>query len=482
MRAASLVAALIALVAGCAPPPPADLVVTLSQPSAPADGLSRVAVTASAPWLGSASVVSFALAGPGLLSSTQVRVQDGVAAAAVFAPFESELSAGAAAGAVSATVSATVLVDAQPVSASAAIEFTVPEDGAPVLLARATPDRVRAGSADRITLVIEGRRLTDAVVALDDDSDAVELPQSLPLEQRGALFVGEVTIAAPPTPATVEVRVSGGGAPPAVVALRFFGDGEAGFDLNGTFAQVSYSVVEIGGLIFLNPDPQCVQAPSLALVRVEQSGMDLITTAEICDMKMPDVQVHILGTSRSHVDPSFIRAMNDAGSEVLEATLAPDGSFSPDVAAFAPSVLGAELDDPSGPLPTAPDDPRVRDADGDGHPGVTVHNSTQGDQYTVSRSRLVALDGHVRDSDAIDAVQSAQTDSVILNGDNGGLSPVITPMPSPSHLRRVDGRNGAPDIAQRDGDATSISCADVRAYAAELMAAAPPPNTATACQ
>ena len=293
--------------------------------------------------------------------------------------------------------------------------------------------------------------------------------------------MGQIEIAPPATPASVEVRVSGGGAPPVVVPVRFFGEGEASFDVNGTFAQVSYSVVQIGGLIFLNPDPQCVQAPSLALVHVEQVGMELTTTAEICDMRMPDVEVHLVGTSHSSVDPSFIRAMNDAGSEVLSVVLEGDGSFSPNVTALLPSVLGAVLDDPNDPLPTDPQDPRVRDADDDGHPGVTVHNSTQGDQYTVSRSRLVALDGQVLDSDAIDGVQAAQTDSVILNGDNGGLSPVITPMPSPTHLRRVDGRNGAPNIAQRDGDASSISCADVRAYAAELMAAAPPPNTATAC-
>ncbi len=478
MRTSLLVAGIVVAVAACAPAPSAALDLTLSAASAPADGLSRVAVTAQVHGLGPAAVVSFALAGPGLLSSTQVRVDDGVAAVDIFAPFEEELSAGAAV----ATITATTIVEELPVAVDAALEFTIPEDGAPRLLARATPDRVRAGSAEPMLLVIEGRRLTDAVVALDDDNDAVELPQTLRLEQRGAVFIGELSITPPAEPATVEVRVSGGGAPPAVVTLRFYGDGEASFDLNGTFAQVSYSVVEIGGLIFLNPDPQCVQAPSLSLVRVEQAGMEMTTTAEVCDMRMPDVEVHFVGTSHSHVDPSFIRAINDAGVEALSAEVAVDGTFAPAVAALPPSVLGAVLSDPSGPLPTDPADPQVRDADGDGHPGVTVHNSTQGDQYTVSRSRLLALNGQVIDSDTIDAVQAALTDSVILNGDNGGLSPVITPMPSPTHLRRVDGRNGAPNIAQRDGDASSISCADVRAYAAELMAAAPPPNTATACQ
>ncbi|OGQ12483.1 MAG: hypothetical protein A2138_01680 [Deltaproteobacteria bacterium RBG_16_71_12] len=218
------------------------------------------------------------------------------------------------------------------------------------------------------------------------------------------------------------------------------------------------------------------------MVQVEQDGMRVTTTAEVCDIAMPTVNVVLIGESRTWVDPSFVAAMNSAGGDLLAMDVNADGSFAPDVASLPPSVMGASLDGPGDALPTSADDARVRDDDGDGHPGVTIHNSTQGDQYTVSRTRLLTMTGQVVGSDALDAVQTAETESVILNGGSGGLSPVITPMPSPSHLRRVDGRNGAPNIAARDGDAGTVSCADVRAYAAELAAAAPGPDAASACQ
>lgn len=468
---------LIVAVSGCGPAQPASLSLSLSTPSAPADGLSRVAVSAHAAGMEPTTVVSFTIAGPGLLSATQARVIDGVASAEIYAPFEDELTAGAS----GATVTATSVVDELPVIGSAELEFTVPSGGAPVLLARAMPDRVRAGGDEPITLVIEGRRLTDATVALASDGNAVELPQSLTLEQEGALFHGELQVLPPAEPATVEVTVTGGGAPPAVIALRFIGEDEASFDVNGTFAQVSYSVVEIGGLVFLDPDPQCAVASSVALVHVEQQGLQVTTTAELCDIEMPTVNVWVIGASETTVDPSFVAAMNAAGGNTLTMEVNGDGSFAPDVASSPPTVMGAALDDPEQALPTSADDARVRDDDADGNPGVTIHNSTQGDQYTVSRTRLLATTGQVVDSDTVDAVQTADTESVILNGGSGGLSPVITPMPSPSHLRRVDGRNGAPNIAARDGDAGTVSCADVRAYAAELAAAAPGPDGAHAC-
>lgn len=474
----TITGAALACAFACAPSQPPALTVSLSGPSAPADGLSRVAVSARATGLDATAVVSFTLAGPGLLSATHARVQDGVATAEIFAPFESELTAGTA----GATVTASAIVDELPVVGSAELSFTIPTGGPPVLLARATPDRVRAGSGEPIVLVIEGRRLTDAVVALAADSAAIELPQSITLTQDGALFHAEIEVLPPAEPTVVEVTVSGGGAPPVVIALHFIGDDDAAFDVTGTFAQVSYSVVEIGGLIFLDPDPQCVVAPSFGLVRVEQQGMQVTTTAELCDIAMPSVNVVLIGESRTWVDPSFVAAMNAAGGEVLTMEVGADGAFAPDVASLPPSVMGAELTGAGEALPTSADDPRVRDDDGDGHPGVTIHNSTQGDQYTVSRTRLLTMDGAVVDSDALDAVQTAATESVILNGGSGGLSPIITPMPSPSHLRRVDGRNGAPNIAARDGDPASVSCADVRAYAAELSAAAPGPDRATACQ
>ena len=227
VRAAALATA--AAISGCAGSAPPSLSLSLSEPSAPADGIGRVQATVRAAGLGPAAVVSFELAGPGLLSSTQVRVADGMAAVDIYAPFESELAGGAAA----ATVTARALADPLPVAATADLSFTIPTGGAPVLLARASPDRVRAGGTEPITLVIEGRRLTDATVALTGAGSAVTLPQSMTLVQAGALFQGQLEIAPPAEPASVEVTVTGGGAPPVSITLRFIGEGEADFDVSG---------------------------------------------------------------------------------------------------------------------------------------------------------------------------------------------------------------------------------------------------------
>jgi hypothetical protein len=63
---------------------------------------------------------------------------------------------------------------------------------------------------------------------------------------------------------------------------------------------------------------------------------------------------------------------------------------------------------------------------------------------------------------------------VLLNG--GGISPTVTDLPSPFAMLRVDGRNGASDIRGRDGDASSVSCADVLSFEAELKALFPAPD------
>lgn len=479
MRHATLAITLTAplVLATCSGSAPPALSLTLSQPRAPADGISQIRATVHATGLAPTSVVSFELAGPGLLSSTQVRVQDGQAEVDLYAPFEEELTAAVA----SATLSARAVALPEPVVASAAVDFTIPTGGAPVLRVRATPDRVRAGGAQPITLVVEGRRLTDATVALAVDNPAIVLPQTVTLEADGALLHGQLELPTPAEPTTVTVTVTGGGAPPASVTLRYTGEGEADYDVTGTFAQISYSVVEIGGLVFLDPDPQCVVAPSLSLVRVEQQGDQVTSTFELCDIQMPSVNVVLIGESRTWVDPSFVAAMNETDGAPLTMSIELDGSFAPDVASLPPSQLGVELANDSDAMPTSGDDPRVRDADGDGHPGVTVHNSTQGDQYTATRTRMRTMTGQVVGSDAIDGAQTATTESAIFNGGSGGLSPVITPKSSPFHMRRVDGRNGAPNIAPRDGDSSGVSCADVRAYAAELQAAAPGPDPAHAC-
>jgi len=68
-------------------------------------------------------------------------------------------------------------------------------------------------------------------------------------------------------------------------------------------------------------------------------------------------------------------------------------------------VRGAILEDPEREsLPTQPDDPRVIDVEGDGHPGMTIHASIlgifSGEGYAVQRYRY-QLDGTVFNHDLI---------------------------------------------------------------------------------
>lgn len=464
-------------VGACAPEAGSPLTLVVDSLSVPADGTSRARAVAACGALGPSSVVSFELVGPGLLSTTQVRAAGGEATVEVWAPFEDDLTAGAG----TATLTARTLIDAVPLEASAPLAFTMPTGGAPALRLRASPDRVRAGGTDPITLIIEGRRLGDTTVTLTADSDVIELPALVALTGDGPLATAEVLIAAPSVPAEVTVTVNGGGAPPASATLRFVAEGEATFDLNGTFAQASYGVMQLGGLFFLDPNPQCLVAKSYSLVRMTHQGSDLTMTMEVCDLVMPDVTVVLVGASETWVEQGFIDAMNAHAPTPQPFPVGADGSFAPDLAGAPAIVIGAELADPNDPLPTEGDDPRVRDDDGDGNPGVTIHNSAQGEQYSASRTRVTSLVGQVVDSDAIDGEQSAVGESSLFNG-SGGLSPEIENFPAPFHLRRVDGRNGAPNIAGRDGDAGSISCADVIAFTSELAVLAPPPRAADACE
>ncbi len=92
------------------------------------------------------------------------------------------------------------------------------------------------------------------------------------------------------------------------------------------------------------------------------------------------------------------------------------------------------------------------------------------------------MTGTIESSNVVAGEVTSVTESVIFNSSFGGIGPRITDQPSPFRMVRVDGDNGADDIAGRDGDPSSISCADVTAYASQLEQQAPAPNARTACQ
>lgn len=101
------------------------------------------------------------------------------------------------------------------------------------------------------------------------------------------------------------------------------------------------------------------------------------------------------------------------------------------------SVLGAELDTPTtDALPEDPEDPRVRDADGDGHPGVTVRvgGLVEGDVYVVQRG-WSEFDGAADDPDTFRGDVRFDQDQTVLGATRRALR---NPPPT-----RPDDRPGA---------------------------------------
>jgi hypothetical protein len=477
VRLASL-AAIVVAAATCSSSSSSSgpLSLTASAKTAPADGITLVSLSADVDNAPAGGVLSFTVDGVGLLAETNAKLIDGRATASIWAPFESDLG-----NAASATAKITATASWNPaLTATTSVVFTIPDTGAPELSAHATPDRVVAGGPDPITIVVDGRRLSSSTVTLTaSPTGVVQVPPTLTLDASGH---GSIAIDPPANPADVTVDLSDGVAT-ANVVLHFIANDAPAFDLSGTFAEVQYGVVEIGGLVFLSPDPQCVIAPTLLLTKFVQTGTHVTITTTTCNVEMPSVSVVLVGESTTTVGPGFVDATNARSTGPLEADFTNDGTFTPTQPTFGkPLVVGAELANPAtDDLPTTPDDPRVRDDDHDGNPGVTVTNSTEGPQYTVFRTITSSMTGTISSSDAIDGMVAGNTETNLLNGGSGGLSPTVTGKPSPFSFRRVDGKNGTVDISGRDGDPSSISCDDVNAFASELEQLAPPPDTSTAC-
>ena len=105
------------------------------------------------------------------------------------------------------------------------------------------------------------------------------------------------------------------------------------------------------------------------IVEVAQEGSRVQLTTRLCAMKLKGIPGEFNGGTWMHdkLPPTvFEGAINQGG----------DGAYAVSVDASA-FVFGARLDQPmSDPLPPTGNDPRVRDDDGDGRPGVTVHGGS----------------------------------------------------------------------------------------------------------
>ncbi len=124
----------------------------------------------------------------------------------------------------------------------------------------------------------------------------------------------------------------------------------------------------------------------IAKIRVDQNGADLFLRSEtICAM------VFDMGTSlvQIFITPEFLAAVKIG--PLSGKLLRSEGGIALVIPEFF-VLNGVRLTDPySEPLPTAPDDPRVVDLDGDGKPGFTVKlrvfGLISGETYVVQRLR-----------------------------------------------------------------------------------------------
>jgi len=132
-----------------------------------------------------------------------------------------------------------------------------------------------------------------------------------------------------------------------------------------------------------------------------------------------------------------------------------------------PTGIGITFDDPTNDeLPTDPNDPRIIDADGDGHPGVTttvkVSEDLQGEIY-LARREIFAYEVTQQSPDRLEGAITDNSEQLIL----GASDPAFL---TPAQWTQLDDPQRNPVIWQRvDGD---LDCAGLAAQRNELF----PPN------
>jgi len=459
MRRIALALGTCIVFAACEAEPPPPLTLVVEPATLPADGLARATVSAQLGFRTEGVVVQFLTSG-GALGASAARVDDDGRASVELAS-DPEAALGLATSR-DVTLRALVEISAdERYEATASVRMVAPGDGPPLVFLVAEPPAAFADGASEIALVAYTRRI-DAGRTIAFASSAGTVDGVVDIDDEG---IARARLTAPDTPADATVTASDeeSGASSSIV-VRFVAPGTPQFDLSGTFVQVGSGRVRLRSASLV-PDPQCVLAPSLVRVDVEQAGLDGTATFTTCDVSLPDVNT-LVGRVSSRAPASFIDAIPAVTETFTIADPALGAEWAPPASVV---VAGAALDDPeSDALPTESDDPRVRDDDGDGNPGVTVENSLGGDQFIVFRNRGSA---HGRIASSVRIVGDTQGDLLAVTetsvfGIGGGFVPEREALPSVVELVRIDGRYGAPDL-DADGDGER-SCEEVRAAASAL--------------
>ncbi len=467
----------VGALAACAPAGTATgaLELTLGAATLPADGVARTAVTAIVRSDPAGVVVSFSSTGGLLSSSAAVPGPDGAASVTLVADREAALFGRAQ---KPVTVRATVARGQGDVeSATAELVFVAPTDGAPSLGVDAEPPAAVADGDSVVTLTVHGRRLDAGThVTVTSSAGALSAGDVVLADDGAGGLAASTTLQAPPQPADALVTVREPSGVTATATVSFVAEGAAQFDLTGTFAQLSPARIRMRAATLV-PNPQCVVAPAYIKVELVQTGADIDATFTTCFVTLAPVK-SIAGTVTEEAPPAFVGAIPPVHAHFTLEDVALGAVFDPPASVV---VSGAALADPgTDALPTSADDPRVRDSDGDGAPGVTIHNSLAGDQNITFRNtgdtRGRVESGNRIVGDSAGDLSALPESSVLGAGD--AFLPDVEGVPSVWEMVRVDGQNGAPDMDDNgDGE---VSCQEI-VDAADFLFSLEPPSTPLDC-
>lgn len=188
--------------------------------------------------------------------------------------------------------------------------------------------------------------------------------------------------------------------------------------------------------------PTTVVTTRLILHTVERDGNAVTIRHETCSLRQPKLNgVEVV------FGPAFLSAVPEN-----TVTVAIDGANVSIPADLV--VLGAEVG-PNDTLPTSSDDPRVRDSDDDGNPGVsvTLQGLLSGQLYVIYR-QAIALDGTADPAGCISGLLSGPTTQVQLGAfpielEIIDLAPQPHPDPTLSTFQLVP-LGTLPDVASFD--------------------------------
>jgi hypothetical protein len=145
-----------------------------------------------------------------------------------------------------------------------------------------------------------------------------------------------------------------------------------------------------------------------AQVTTTVTGDDVQLAVKLCDVRLPIVQGY-----QPELDPAFVTALAPIA---ITGKLAHDGGLSLHTAPAA-LVLGAALANPiADALPATATDGRVRDADHDGNPGVSIQIPGHGKIYSAMRV-LLSIHAPVTAPGAIAGDAQLQLDQVVYGDD-----------------------------------------------------------------